>query len=72
MGGIDTNYDHVLVYSSSRLTLNPIQQYVTHNLKLPAGHISQIGLSDRHPHWALGGRHRLCGSPPMNDFSLRK
>ena len=43
MGGIDTNYDHVLVYSSSRLALNPIQQYVTHNLKLPAGHISQIG-----------------------------
>ncbi|WP_294499078.1 DegV family protein [uncultured Gemmiger sp.] len=43
MGGIDPDYDHVLVYSSDRLVLNPIQHYVTHILKLPAGHISQIG-----------------------------
>ena len=43
MGGIDTRYDFVLVYSSDRLVLGPIQHYVQNNLKLTGGHISQIG-----------------------------
>ena len=43
MGGIDTDYDFVLVYSSDKVALGPIQLYVRNNLKLEGGHISQIG-----------------------------
>ncbi len=43
MGGIDTRYDFVMVYSSDKLVLGPIQHYVRNNLKLEGGHLSQIG-----------------------------
>ena len=43
MGGIDTRYDFVMVYSSDKLVLGPIQHYMRNNLKLEGGHLSQIG-----------------------------
>lgn len=43
MGGIDTRYDFVMVYSSDKQVLGPIQHYVRNNLKLEGGHLSQIG-----------------------------
>ena len=43
MGGIDTDYDFVLVYSSDKVALGPVQLYVRNNLTLEGGHISQIG-----------------------------
>ena len=43
MGGIDTRYDFVMVYSSDKQVLGPIQHYVRNNLKLEGGHMSQIG-----------------------------
>lgn len=43
MGGVDTRYDFVMVYSSDKQVLSPIQHYVRNNLKLEGGHFSQIG-----------------------------
>lgn len=43
MGGVDTRYDFVMVYSSDKQVLGPIQHYVRNNLKLEGGHFSQIG-----------------------------
>ena len=43
MGGVDTRYDFVMVYSSDKQVLGPIQHYVRNNLKLEGGHMSQIG-----------------------------
>lgn len=43
MGGVDTRYDFVMVYSSDKQVLGPIQHYVRNNLKLEGGHLSQIG-----------------------------
>ena len=43
MGGVDTRYDFVMVYSSDKQVLGPIQHYVRNNLKLEGGRLSQIG-----------------------------
>lgn len=43
MGGVDTRYDFVMVYSSDKQVLGPIQHYVRNNLKMEGGHLSQIG-----------------------------
>ena len=61
LGGVDTNYPCVVLYSDDKATAAPVHHYLTQNLMLEGVRTCQIGPTiGTHIGPPLGG-HRLCG-----------